>query len=163
MAKTNFIGYATLEFLVDLMEKGKPVYISATLRTEKADEHGLCVYRASIIVEQPDECGDVNYVAMLAGKYLGISGAPEFDAEGKEKVVKRQMKMLELVRGWLTAAGFTLREARIDRPENLSMMYGWLEALKYDRGSDTFSLEGSHTIGQTHGSAPTVDSAANRD
>lgn len=141
MSKTNFIGYATLEMLAEVMDVNRPVYASATQNPGKPTKQGIYTCRAEIAVEQPDDRGDVHYCALLLGRYTALIGVPDFDPN-KPKVGARQEQVLALVNAWLHSRGFTTREAQISKPDNLRLLDGWFESLHYDKETNIYFLPG---------------------
>ena len=139
MSKTNFIGYATLEQLAEVLDVSRPVYASATQNPGKQTKQGIYTCRAEIAVEQPDDRGDVHYCALLLGRYTALIGVPDFDPN-KTKIVARQEQVLALVNAWLRSRGFTVREAQISKPDNLRLLDGWFESLVYDQATSTYTL-----------------------
>lgn len=140
MPKTNFFGYVTLEFLRDVLATERPVYASAMQVPGKPDKYRMYSCRADIIIEQPDDRGDVHYCLIPIGRYMVMAGVPDFEEQRKAQVLARQEKVFSLVERWLREAGFAVREARIDRPNNLQMLEGYFENLRYDAVNDTFSV-----------------------
>lgn len=141
MPKHNFIGYATLEKLAQVMDVTRPVYATATQNPGKPDRHGMYLCRAEIVVEQPDDRGDVHYCVLLIGRYTVLIHAPYFDSS-KGKIVARQAQAFQLVNDFLTGMkGFTVREAQISKPENVRLLEGWFDALVYDKVTEKFHLE----------------------
>ncbi len=141
MARTNFIGYATLEKLADVIDVQRPVYASCVQNPGRMDKYGMYICRAEIVVEQPDERGDVHYCLIPMGRYTVMPHVPEFDLN-KPNIIALQRQAFQLVNDWLgDVMGFNVREAQISKPENLRMLEGWFEALVYDKAHESFRLK----------------------
>ena len=136
MSHQNFIGYATLEKLADVMNVFLPVYATATQTPGQPGQYGMIVCRAEIVVEQPDGQGDVHYCLIPIGRYTMFDGAPNFDPN-KAPIVERQVKWFALIKSWLEDIyGLTIREAQIAKPADLRLLEGCFEGMAVSQARD---------------------------
>lgn len=136
MRGTNFFGYETLEAWAEVAQRDEPVYATLVRERKVGATTGSESFR--LMVAQPDAQGDVQYWQQVVGRLALLHGQP-FGAPGEVETVRtRAASAWEVVRAWLVAQGFTVRDATVAVPTPLTLLDGSTAVLAYDEATNRF-------------------------
>ncbi len=147
---THFIGYPTVEQFAQVVQLSEPIYCMLLTEPSETTSHGLRTDRLVIVVSQLDDRGDAHYVRVPVSSLSWVGDTP-LDSDQSERR-ERAKQAYDIVRDWLTAHHFTLREAAIatpasaitagaDVPSDFRLLTGSADFLGYDKDAQRFYLK----------------------
>ncbi len=133
---SHFIGYSKLEDLAEIVSILEPVF--ANLVSESDQGEHLRHERAIVQVAQPQ--GDSVHYVRIQVAAMDWMGDQPFNSDHKQRV-ERAQQAWEVVRTWLKAHGFIVREATVAYPHNYKMLQGKADFLGYEKERGYFLVE----------------------
>lgn len=129
-----FVGYSTLQDLLDEIAAGDLIYLSLTNNTTSGSfPRWECVLMLSAPVFK-DQAEIVRYCALQMGSSFTTND------ETRKKLNHRGFSAQEAVQQLLQERGLRWSAARVSFPKDLVLMYGDHAPLQYDKADDCFRL-----------------------
>jgi len=138
----HFVGYGQLEAWAEAVSMLEPVYASLISESNTGD-YGIRYERAVILCAQPQ--GEiVHYCRIPVASIEWIADQPL--TQNHEQRIERAEQAKKIVRDWLRAQGFVVREAAVAFPRDFRLLEGGAGFLQYNqkRGYTLAETEGLH-------------------
>jgi len=137
MNEKLFIGYGSLEGLLDSHPTGAPVFISLNEEQGQPRQYGVALHTFALIVSDIRD-GHARYCRIVLGRVQTINGEV-FDTGSRERTRQRALSAYRLIEEYIiTRHGFTVESAMIAMPRDLKLLDGWADFLRYDKEADRF-------------------------
>ena len=137
MNEKLFIGYGSLEGLLDSHPTGAPVFISLNEEQGQPGQYGIALHTFALIVSDIRD-GHARYCRIVLGRVQTINGEV-FDTGSRERTRQRALSAYRLIEEYIiTRHGFTVESAMIAMPRDLKLLDGWADFLRYDKEADRF-------------------------
>ncbi len=137
MNEKLFIGYGSLEGLLDSHPTGAPVFISLNEEQGQPGQYGVALHTFALIVSDIRD-GHARYCRIVLGRVQTINGEV-FDTGSRERTRQRALSAYRLIEEYIiTRHGFTVESAMIAMPRDLKLLDGWADFLRYDKEADRF-------------------------
>lgn len=137
MHEKQFIGYGSLEGLLDTHPTGTPVFISLNEEQGQPGQYGIALHTFALTVSDIRD-GHARYCRMVLGRVQMINGE-SFDTGSRERTRRRALSAYQLVEEYIiTRHGFTIESAMIAMPRDLKLLDGRADFLRYDKEADRF-------------------------
>lgn len=131
----QFVGFATLEALIECLEVSKPVNVAGLVETKG---EGPIQRTASLVLVSQGLENECLYCRVLLSRYQTMHGeAFPGEAERQHKIATSG---IAAVKDFLERNGFNLREAVIAIPQNLTALDGSADFLRFDKEQDIFVI-----------------------
>ncbi len=141
MNEKLFIGYGSLEGLLDSHPTGAPVFISLNEEQGQPGQYGVALHTFALMVSDIRD-GHARYCRMVLGRVQTIGGEA-FDTGSRERTRRRALSAYRLIEEYIiTKHGFAVESAMIALPRDLKLLDGWADFLRYDKEADRFVANG---------------------
>ena len=136
-----FIGYGSLEGLLDTHPADAPVFLSLNEEQGPPGQYGIALHTLALTVSDIRD-GHARYCRMVVGRVQAIGGEA-FDTGSRERTRQRALSAYRLIEEYIiTRHGFTVESAMIAMPRDLKLLDGWADFLRYDKEADRFVADG---------------------
>lgn len=133
----NFIGFDSLEKFLGAATHLHPLNALPIVHPGRGGSHGISIDTQLILVSQVQANGEVLYCRIITGRYQAIAGSHEPLFEGKNYQARSESAW-QIVAQEMLMQGFVVREALIAIPQNLQLLDGHADCLKYNKESDLY-------------------------
>ena len=135
--KQNFIGFDSLEKLLNAATHLRPLNALPVVLPGRGGKYGISINTQLILVSQVQANGEVLYCRIITGRYQAIAGSREPLDEGKNYQARSESAW-QIVAQEMLMQGFDVREALIAIPQNLQLLEGHADCLKYNKDTDLY-------------------------
>lgn len=116
-----FIGYATIDQWLLVIDRSKPVFASLVTEPGEAAQYNLRTDQLVIMVTQPEE-DLVHYFRTVVSELRYLDGTP-FDVDHKRRITSAS-EAWQKVQDWLTDHKLSFRQGVIASPKGLRFLDG---------------------------------------
>jgi len=137
MTTKNFIGFNSLEKLLEVCDRTQPVDGMPVTDSGKPDRRfGISIDRHIILVSQAQPNGEVLYCRIITANYQALAGIGALSRG--ENYSARTESAWKIVKDEIRGRGFELREALVATPKGYQFLDGQAECLRYNKDTDLF-------------------------
>lgn len=136
MATKNYIGFHTLEKLLQSADRSRPIDAMPVTDPGKPGKFGISLDRHLIMVSQAQPTGEVLYCRIVTAKYQAMAGHGPLDPNNK--YAERTHSGWRIVQDEIRARGFDLREGMVSMPKGFQYLDGDADCLRYNKETDLF-------------------------
>jgi len=141
MNEKLFIGYGSLEGLLDTHPTGAPIFLSLNEEQGQPGQYGVRLNTFALIVSDIRD-GHARYCRMVLGR-VQTMGGEAFDAKSRERTRRRALSAYQIIEEYIiTRHGFSVESEMIAMPRDLKLLDGWADFLRYDKEADRFLAGG---------------------
>lgn len=132
-----FVGYATLEEWLLVVERARPVYVALVTEPGKANQYDQHTDAMVIVAAQPD--GDLVHYCRLVVGYVQYLGALPFNGQADLDAKLAQAGQAKaIVDAWLGENGLEIRPGVISTQANARFLDGWAGFLAFDNEAQAY-------------------------
>ena len=129
-----FIGYTTLEEWITVVDDDLPVFANLINETGKSGQYDIRTDQLVIMAAQPGDESIVHYCRLVVSEMRYLVGDPP-----DRRPIELAGQAWQLVQDWLKAQGLVVRKGVIAVPENLRLMNGWANFLRFDQKKQEYT------------------------
>lgn len=135
--KQQFIGFDSLEKLLAAATHLCPLNALPVVHPGRGGKYGISIHTQLILVSQVQANGEVLYCRIITGRYQALAGSHEPRSEGKNYQARSESAW-QIVAQEMLMQGFNVRQALIAIPQNLQLLDGYADCLKYNKKTDLY-------------------------
>ena len=137
MHERLFIGYSSLEGLLDTHPADAPVFLSLNEEQGPSGHYGIALSTFALTASDIRD-DHARYCRMVLGRVQTINGQA-FDTGSRERTRQLALSAYHLVEEQIISRyGFTVENAMISLPRDLKLLDGWADFLLYDKAADRY-------------------------